>query len=171
MDTDLFLILFYISAMQVAMLIFLIITYTKRKPLIPSEQCNPEKVKVMVHYENGEVHLKEGVIVEGNMWKALEGKSTAYVQANGSKYLINDKSSFKDNTFHVIDKTEIETPTPKPEIKVEPPKETEKPPTKLSQEEVQALYEKWKDLPSEHVQYLFNNYLKERGMEVKPSDK
>jgi hypothetical protein len=161
MDFDLFLVLFYIAALQVVTLVGLIYVFSKKFPLASRqvEQPNPEKVRVMVHFENGEVHLKDGVIIQGNMWKALAGKETAYVQANGNKYLIAPKS-FRDDLFHVMDTAKVKVT----------PQETQ--PTKqgLSSKEVADLYERWKDLPPEQVAKLFDDYMKQHA-EVKHRDK
>jgi len=162
MEIDLFLILFYIAALQIVTLVGLIYVFSKKLPSMSQqvEQPNPEKVKVMVHYENGELHLKDGSIVEGNMWKALAGKERAYVQANGNKYLIAPKS-FRDNLFHVMEKAKVQVPQ-EPQV---PQKKQG-----LSPKEVHDLYERWKDLPPEQVAKLFDDYMKEHA-EVKHRDK
>lgn len=159
MEMDLFLILFYIAAMQVVMLTALIINYVRNKSAANSYQYakpNPEKVKVMVHYENGERQLKEGSIIEGNMWQALEGKAAAYLRANGDKYKITPQS-LQNNVFHVLDKSKIkiqETP-PQPTQKEAPQEQI----GKLSPEAITVLYNQWKDLSPEEVEKRRKDFL------------
>ena len=159
-----FLILLYVSGLQVACLITLIFILMRGgvSRISQVEQPNPETVKVMVHYENGEAHLKDGVIVQGNMWKALAGKGKAYVQANGNKYLIDKKSSFKDNKFHVMEKAKVQTAPQEPQLT--------KQVLAISPEEAKEIYEKWKDLPPSEVRKLYLDYMKDHA-EVKHSDK